>query len=57
MIEVIPAITSNQAKTGSDAGTSRGKVELLAAAANFFADRLLTRKQQKRLNFFNNFLR
>lgn len=55
MIEVIPAITSNQAKTGSDAGTSEGKVELLAAAADFFADRLLTRKQQKRLSFFIEF--
>ena len=30
MIEVIPAVTSSQAKTGSDAGTSEGKVELLA---------------------------
>ena len=55
MIEVIPAITSNQAKTGSDAGTSEGKVELLAAASDFFADRLLTRKQQKRLSFFIEF--
>ena len=55
MIEVIPAITSNQAKPGSDAGTSEGKVELLAAAADFFADRLLTRKQQKRLSFFIEF--
>ena len=55
MIEVIPAITSNKAKTGSDAGTSEGKVELLAAAADFFADRLLTRKQQKRLSFFIEF--
>jgi hypothetical protein len=55
MIEVTPAITSNQAKTGSDAGTSKGKVELLAAAANFFADRLLTRKQQKSLSFFIEF--
>ena len=35
MIEVIPAITSSQAKTGSDAETSEGKVELLAAAADF----------------------
>ena len=35
MIEVIPAVTSSQAKTGSDAGTSEGKVELLAAAADF----------------------
>ena len=55
MIEVIPAITSSQAKTGSDAETSEGKVELLAAAADFFADRLLTRKQQKRLSFFIEF--
>ena len=55
MIEVIPAITSNQAKPGSDAGTSEGKVELLAAAADFFADRLLTRKQQKHLSFFIEF--
>ena len=29
MIEVTPAITPNEAKTGSDAGTSKGKVELL----------------------------
>ncbi|MDA9133039.1 hypothetical protein N9K58_07220 [Alphaproteobacteria bacterium] len=55
MIEVIPAITSSQAKTGSDAETSEGKVELLAAAADFFADRLLTCKQQKRLSFFIEF--
>ncbi len=55
MIEVIPAVTSRQAKTGSDAGTSEGKVELLAAAADFFADRLLTRKQQKHLSFFIEF--
>ena len=55
MIEVIPAITSSQAKTGSDAETSKGKVELLAAAANFFADRLLTRKQQKSVSFFIEF--
>ena len=55
MIEVIPAITSNQAKTGLDAGTSESKVELLAAAADFFADRLLTRNQQKRLSFFIEF--
>ena len=55
MIEVTPAITPNQAKTGSDAGTSKGKVELLAAATNFFADRLLTRKQQKSLSFFIEF--
>jgi hypothetical protein len=55
MIEVIPAVTSSQAKTGSDAGISEGKVELLAAAADFFADRLLTRKQQKRLSFFIEF--
>ena len=55
MIEVIPVVTSSQAKTGSDAGTSEGKVELLAAAADFFADRLLTRKQQKRLSFFIEF--
>ena len=55
MIEVIPAVTSSQAKTGSDAGTSEGKVELLYAAAGFFADRLLTRKQQKRLSFFIEF--
>jgi len=55
MIEMIPAVTSRQAKTGSDAGTSEGKVELLAAAADFFADRLLTRKQQKHLSFFIEF--
>ncbi len=55
MIEVILAVTSRQAKTGSDAGTSEGKVELLAAAADFFADRLLTRKQQKHLSFFIEF--
>ena len=55
MIEVIPAVMSRQAKTGSDAGTSEGKAELLAAAAGFFADRLLTRKQQKRLSFFIEF--
>ena len=55
MIEVIPAVASRQAKTGSDAGTSEGKVELLAAAADFFADRLLTRKQQKHLSFFIEF--
>jgi len=55
MIEVIPAVMSRQAKTGSDAGTFEGKVELLAAAADFFADRLLTRKQQKRLSFFIEF--
>ena len=55
MIEVTPAVTSSQAKIGSDAGTSEGKVELLAAAADFFADRLLTRKQQKRLSFFIEF--
>jgi len=55
MIEVIPAVTSRQARTGSDARTSEGKVELLAAAADFFAARLLTRKQQKRLSFFIEF--
>ena len=55
MIEVTPAITPNQAKTGSDAGISKGKVELQAAAANFFADRLLTRKQRKSLSFFIEF--
>ena len=47
MIEVISAVTSSQAKTGSDAETSEAKIELLAAAADFFADRLLTHKQQK----------
>jgi hypothetical protein len=52
MIEVISAVTSSQAKTESDAKTSEGKIELLAAAADFFADRLLTRKQQKHLSFF-----
>ena len=52
MIEVILAVTSSQAKTGSGAGTSEGKVELLAAAADFFVDRLLTCKQQKYLSFF-----
>ena len=54
MIEVTPAVTSSQAKTGSDAGISEGKVELLAAAADFFADRLLTRKQQNALAFSLN---
>ena len=49
MIEVFPVLTSSQAKTGSDAGTSEGKVELLIAAADFFANRLLTRKHQKHL--------
>jgi hypothetical protein len=52
MIEVISAVTSSQAKTGSDAETSQDKIELLTAAADFFADRLLTRKQQKDLSFF-----
>ena len=51
MIEVISAVTSSQAKTGSDAETSEGKIELLSAAADFFADRLLTHKQQKHLSF------
>jgi hypothetical protein len=55
MIEVIAAVTSSQAKTGSGAGKSEGKVELLAAAADFFADRLLTRKQQKHLSFYIEF--
>jgi hypothetical protein len=55
MIEVIPAVTSRQAGTGSDGGTSDGKVELLLAAADFFADRLLTRKQQKRLGLLIEF--
>ena len=53
MIEVISAVTSNQAKTGSEAETSEAKIELLAAAADFFADRLLTHKQQKHLSFFS----
>ena len=51
MIEVILALTSNQANTKADAGTSEGKVKLLAVAAGFFADRLLTRKQQKHCSF------
>ena len=55
MIEVIPAVTSSHANAGSDARTSEGKVELLAAAADFFADRLLTRKQKKRLSFLIEF--
>ena len=55
MIEVISAVTSGQAKTGSDAETSEAKIELLAAAADFFADRLLTHKQQKHLSFFIEF--
>ena len=55
MIEVIPVLPSSQARTGSDARTSEGKVELLVAAADFFADRLLTRKQQKRLRFLIEF--
>ncbi len=55
MIGVISAVTSSQAKTGSDAETSEAKIELLAAAADFFADRLLTRKQQKHLSFFIEF--
>ncbi|MDB2469396.1 hypothetical protein N9X39_04940 [Alphaproteobacteria bacterium] len=55
MIEVISAVTSGQAKTGSDAETSKAKIELLAAAADFFADRLLTHKQQKHLSFFIEF--
>ena len=55
MIEVISAVTSSQAKTGSDAETSEAKIELLAAAADFFADRLLTHKQQKHLSFFIEF--
>jgi hypothetical protein len=52
MIEVISAVTLSQAKTESDAETTKGKIETLAAAADFFADRLLTRKQQKHLSFF-----
>ena len=55
MIEVISAITSSQANTGSDAEISEDKVDLLAAAADFFADRLLTRKQQKHLSFIIEF--
>jgi len=55
MIEVIPAVTTSRAQTESDAGTSEGKVELLYAAAGFFADRLLTRKQQKHLSFLIEF--
>jgi hypothetical protein len=55
MIGVISAVTSSQAKTGSDAETSEAKIELLAAAADFFADRLLTHKQQKHLSFFIEF--
>ena len=55
MIEVISAVTLSQAKTESDAETTKGKIETLAAAADFFADRLLTRKQQKHLSFFIEF--
>ena len=55
MIEVISAITSKQANTVSDAEPSEGKVELLVTAADFFADRLLTRKQQKHLSFIIEF--
>jgi hypothetical protein len=55
MIEVISAVTSSEVKTGSDAEKSEGEIELLAAAADFFADRLLTRKQQKHLSFFIEF--
>ena len=55
MIEVISAVTSNQDKTGSDAETSEAKIELLATAADFFADRLLTHKQQKHLSFLIEF--
>ena len=55
MIEVISAVTSSQAKTGSDAETSEAKIELLVTAADFFADRLLTHKQQKHLSFFIEF--
>ena len=55
MIEVIAAVTSSQVKTESDSGISERKVELLAAAADFFADRLLTRKQQKHLRFLIEF--
>ena len=55
MIEVISAVTSSQAKIGSDAKTFEGKIELLAAAADFFADRLLTHNQQKHLSFFIEF--
>ena len=55
MIEVISAITSKQANTLSDAEPSEGKVELLVTAADFFADRLLTRKQQKHLSFIIEF--
>ena len=55
MIEVIPVLASSQAKTGVDAGISEGKVELLAAAADFFADRLLTSKQQRHLRFLIEF--
>ena len=55
MIEVIPVLASSQAKTGADAGISEGKAEVLAAAADFFADRLLTSKQQKHLRFLIEF--
>ena len=55
MIEVISAVTSSQAKTGSDAETSEAKIELLVTAADFFADRLLTHKQQKHLSFLIEF--
>ena len=46
------AVTSSQVQTGSDKETSEAKIESLAAAADFFADRLLTHKQQKHLSFF-----
>ena len=51
MIKVIPTTTSTETKPESDAGISEGKVELLAVAADFFANRLLTRKQQKHISF------
>lgn len=55
MIEVIPAPQTKQGNSGSDAGTSAGKVELLVAATDFFANRLLTRKQQRQLTFLIEF--
>lgn len=55
MIEVIPAPQSKQGYSRSDTGTSAGKVELLVAATDFFANRLLTRKQQRQLTFLIEF--
>jgi len=55
MIEVIPAPQTKQGNSGSDGGTSAGKVELLVAATDFFANRLLTREQQRQLTFLIEF--